>query len=55
MTEKSVAQCPFSPWLIDTGGPQETPVGDTWVHRAWREVHLDGNPPLRSARGGNFF
>lgn len=55
MTEMSVALCPFSPWLIDMGGPQETPVGDTRVHRAWREVHLDGNPPLRSAWGGNLF
>lgn len=49
MTEMSVALCPFSPWLIDMGGPQETPVGDTQVHRAWREVHLDGNPLSRSA------
>ena len=44
MAEMSVAPCPFSPRLIDTGGPQETPVGVTRVCRAWREVHLDGNP-----------
>ena len=44
MAEMSVALCSFSPWRIDTGGPQETPVGDTRVCRAWREVHLDGNP-----------
>ena len=55
MTEMSVALCPFSPWLIDTESSQEKPVGETWVHRAWREVHLDGNPPLRSARGGTLF
>lgn len=44
MTEMSVALCPFSPWLIDMGGPQETPVGDTRVHRAWREVYPGWEP-----------
>lgn len=44
MTEMSVALCPFSPWLIDMGGPQET---SCWGHaclQSMEEVHLDGNP-----------